>query len=224
MELPPFSIDQLSKLVAANVPSSQLFEILSQYEMDACLMSPGNGKSETEIGDSQLLSLFYSIFFFAHLLTKQIPEARALTKRMPEALRHQDPSLQNCLTLLRAVWQTNHAKVYEILRGISWLEALKPLVQRYESFFQNEAMVAVSTSYEAIRPATAATYVGLDPRAAAQGDSTIVQRFTDCGWRWDSETQLLYPAPIPVPTTDKPISNGIREAMAMLGSRGSRET
>lgn len=69
MDLPPFSIDQLSKLVASSLPSSQLFEILSQYEMDACLIS---GNPEEEDGESQLLSLFYSTFFFSHLLTKQM--------------------------------------------------------------------------------------------------------------------------------------------------------
>lgn len=153
MELPPLSVEQLSQLAASNVPPSQLFEILSRYELDACLMSAGSGNAEIGGGDPQLLSLFYSSFFFAHLLTKQVsvprlilqsivthgsllhirPEARALTQRMPEGLRLQDPSLQNCLTLLRAVWQTQHAQIYEILRGLPWPEPLQPLVRRYES-------------------------------------------------------------------------------------------
>lgn len=72
MELPPLSFDQLSKLAASNIPPSQLFEILSQYETDASIMSAGPGSTETGAGDPQLLSLFYSSFFFAHLLTKQL--------------------------------------------------------------------------------------------------------------------------------------------------------
>jgi len=63
----------------------------------------------------------------------QRPEARALTQRMPEALRHQDSSLQNCLTLLRAIWQTQHAQVYQALRSLPWPEGLRHLVRRYES-------------------------------------------------------------------------------------------
>jgi COP9 signalosome complex subunit 8 len=35
-------------------------------------MSAGTGSVETGGGDPQLLSLFYSSFFFAHLLTKQL--------------------------------------------------------------------------------------------------------------------------------------------------------
>lgn len=72
MDLSPFSVDQLSKLVTSNVPSSQLFEILSQYEFDACLKSAGSDSPGTTNEDTQLLSQFYSVFFFAHLLTKQM--------------------------------------------------------------------------------------------------------------------------------------------------------
>ena len=72
MELPPFSVEQLSTLAASNVPSSQLFEILSQYETDASIMSSSSGSVGTGGDDPKLLSLFYSSFFFAHLLTKQL--------------------------------------------------------------------------------------------------------------------------------------------------------
>ncbi|KAJ5204137.1 COP9 signalosome subunit CSN8 [Penicillium cinerascens] len=221
MELPPLSTAQLEQLAASNLPPSQLFEILSRYESDACLMVADSGHPDASGGDPQLLSLFYSSFFFAHLLTNQVPEARALTQRMPETLRHQDPSLQNCLTLLRAVWQTQHAQVYETLRNLPWPEPLYPLVRRYESFFQDRTLIAVSTSYEAIRPAVAAAYLGLDSQAAEKGDQSIIQKFTDCGWTWSPESQLLHPVPITVPSTEEQPSTGIRDAMAMLGSRAS---
>lgn len=220
MELPPLSIEQLSKLAASNVFPSQLYGILSEYETDARLVAAGSGSPETGSADPELLSLFYATFFFAHLLTKQIPEARALTERMPASIRHQDPSLQNCLTLLRAIWQTEHAQVYQALRNLPWPESLQPLVRRYECFFQDQTLIAVSTSYEAIRLPTAAMYLGLDTAAAEQADPTIVQKFTDCGWKWDSETKLLHPVPIIVPSVESQPSNGIRDAMAMLGNRG----
>lgn len=157
---------------------------------------------------------------------------------MPETLKNHDPSLQNCLNLLRAIWQNEHGLVYQILRGLPWPETLQPLVQRYESmylaweilfcrfpniraldFFQDQTLIAVSTSYEAIRPALAAGYLGLDIQAAEKGDQTIIQKFSDCGWTWNPETQLLYPSPITVPPTDSQPSRGIRETMAMLGNR-----
>lgn len=61
------------------------------------------------------------------------PEAHALTERMSATLRSQDPSLQNCVVLLRAIWQTQHSQVYQTLRNLPWPDKLQPLVQRYES-------------------------------------------------------------------------------------------
>jgi len=72
MKLPALSTEQLKQLAASNLPPSQLFEILSRYESDACLMESGGGHPKTRGGDSELLSLFYSSFFFAHLLTNQM--------------------------------------------------------------------------------------------------------------------------------------------------------
>ncbi|OQE44229.1 hypothetical protein PENCOP_c002G07058 [Penicillium coprophilum] len=210
MDLPPLTMELLSQLVASNAPPSQLYEALSRYELQACLLSTG--------GDSTLLSLFYSSFFLVHLLTDQVSEGRALTKRIPEALLHQDPSLQNCLTLLRAVWQTQHGQVYQILRGLPWPDVLQPLVRRYESFYQDKTLIAVSRSYEAIRLATAATHLGLDEQLAEKEDPNIISNFTKCGWTWDPESKLLYPKPIVVSPAEPQSSDGIRKAMAMLGT------
>lgn len=69
MELPPFSIEQLSQLLTSNAPPSQLVEVLSRYESDAILAA---ADSSSMSANSQLLSLFYSSFFFAHLLTEQM--------------------------------------------------------------------------------------------------------------------------------------------------------
>ncbi|KAJ5936372.1 COP9 signalosome subunit CSN8 [Penicillium verhagenii] len=210
MQLPPPFIEQLSELAASNIPPSQLFEILSYYETDS-LISAGNG-------DPDLLSFFYSTFFFSHLLTNQVPEARALTQRIPETFLHQDPCLQSCLNLLRAVWQKRHDQVYLILRQLSWSDKLQPLVRRYESFFQDQTLIAVSNSYGAINLPTAATYLGLDTTAAKQADPAIIKKFTDCGWKWEAETKLLHPTPIIIRSTESLRSNGIRDAMALLGN------
>ncbi|CAG8039283.1 unnamed protein product [Penicillium olsonii] len=221
MELPPLTMEQLSMLVASNSPPSQLFEALTEYEQEACLMTETGGKKEVIRGDIQLLSLFYSSFFFVHLLTDQVPEARALTKRMPKSLTQQDIALQNCMTLLRAVWQTEHGQVYQILRGSPWPERLQPLIKRYESFFQDKTLISVSRSYETIRLPVAAGYLGLDQQLVEQEDPNIIANFTNCGWKWDLDTKLLHPKPIMVrPAATQP-NNGIREAMGMLGSRAS---
>lgn len=87
-------------------------------------------------------------------------------------------------------------------------------------FFQDQTLIAISTSYEAIWPAVAANYLGLDPQAAENGEPEIIQKFTNCGWTWDPEARILRPVPITVAPTKGQASNGICDAMAMLGGRG----
>ncbi|KAE8161878.1 COP9 signalosome [Aspergillus tamarii] len=191
MDLPPLSKEQLSAVLKSSRSPTELYDNLVEYEGEACLMST------TDSNVSELLSLFYSTFFFAHLLTDQICEARAMTQRMPQELSQNDPSLQNCLTLLRAVWQRKYESIYKILRELPWPELLRPAVESYETYFQEKTLKEVSHAYEAIRPATAANYLGLDTAAAEQGDPAVIQKFTAVGWVWDESTRLLHPKPIP---------------------------
>ncbi|RHZ51992.1 CSN8/PSMD8/EIF3K family protein [Aspergillus thermomutatus] len=213
MDLPPLSQKQLSAVLALARSSSELYETLSQYEGPACFLSMSNSE------EAELLSLFYSSFFFSHLLLDDIYEARAMTKRMPQDLAQNDASLQNCLRLLRAVWQRKYEHVYKILRDLPWPEILEPTVRKYELHFQEKTLKEVSRAYEAIRPDAAANYLGLDATAAKQGDPAIISKFTAYGWRWDEQTELLYPQPIITPTAKIGYSsNRLSEVMALIGS------
>ncbi|OJJ88859.1 CSN8/PSMD8/EIF3K family protein [Aspergillus glaucus CBS 516.65] len=211
MDLPPLSQEQLSLILSSAATPSKLYDTLSQYEGQVLLLADSNG-------DPELLSLFYSFFLFSHLLIEELSEARMLTKRIPQNLVANNSLLQNCTILLRAVWQKSHDHIYRYLRGLPWPEPLQPLVQRYEAYFQNKTLEELSYTYEAIRPETAASYLGLDSVAAQQGNSDIIQKFTDCGWKWDGEAKLLHPKPIALAhgPDDRQVK-GLREVMALLG-------
>lgn len=158
-----------------------------------------------------------------------------MTQRVPEYLSRNDPTLQNCLTLLRAVWQRKYEQVYTILRQLPWPEALKPVVESYDgeayphflgiwlipayiAYFQEKTLKEVSKAYGAIRLEAAASYLGLDTAAAEKGDPNIVQKFTACGWRWDAEAELLYPKAVPTETEkDIPLSTELSQIMALIG-------
>ncbi|RAL01561.1 CSN8/PSMD8/EIF3K family protein [Aspergillus ibericus CBS 121593] len=214
MDLPPLSREQLAAVVASAQSPTELYSTLSEYESEACLLSTSDATQ------AELLSLYYSTFFFSHLLTDQICEARLSTKRMPQDLLQNDPSLQNCLNLLRAVWQRKYEQVYTILRALPWSEPLKPIVQSYDAHFQEKTLKELSRAYEAIRPAAAATYLGLDPASVEQGDPATMQKFIACGWTWEEETGLLHPKPIiEAPQDDTKLYNELSEVMALVGSR-----
>ncbi|KAL3438637.1 CSN complex subunit 8 [Aspergillus tetrazonus] len=212
MDLPTLSLDQLSAVIAAAPTPTDLYTSLSDYEEQACLLSA------TDPSEKDLLLEFYTAFFFSHLLTDQICEARALTRRIPREISQTD-AMQTCSLLLRAVWQSKHIEIYKILRELPWPGRSQPLVQRYESYIQEKTLVEVSNSYETIRIAAAATYLGLDP-AAVEGD--IIEKFTACGWKWDSEKQLLHPKPVvTAPPKDDSLQNELSRVMALISNQGS---
>ncbi|KAL4996558.1 CSN complex subunit 8 [Aspergillus recurvatus] len=212
MDLPPLSLDQLSAVIAAAPTPADLYTLLSNYEEQAYLLST------TDPNERDLLLEFYTVFFFSHLLSDQICEARALTRRVPQELSQTD-AMQTCSLLLRAVWQSKHTEIYKILRELPWPARSQPLVQRYENYFQEKTLVEVGNSYETIRIAAAATYLGLDP-AAVEGD--LIEKFTARGWKWDGEKQLLHPKPVvTVPPKDDSLQNELSRVMALISSQGS---
>lgn len=72
MELPPLTLNQLSTVAASNLPPSQLYEVLSRYEIEAALLASVSTNAGSGGEHNELLSVFYSSFFFAHLLTNQL--------------------------------------------------------------------------------------------------------------------------------------------------------
>lgn len=65
MGLPSLSQEQLSTILTSSGTSSELFESLSQYEGQALVLSDSNG-------DPEVPRLFYSAFFFSHLLVGEM--------------------------------------------------------------------------------------------------------------------------------------------------------
>jgi COP9 signalosome complex subunit 8 len=89
------------------------------------------------------------------------------------------------------------------------------------AYFQEKTLREVSHAYEAIRPAAAADYLGLNAAAAEQGDPAVIQKFTAVGWTWDETTRLLHPKPIPTsPEKDARLYNELSQIMALVGKHG----
>lgn len=66
--------------------------------------------------------------------------------------------------------------------------------------YQNTTFQDVSKAYDAIRPVTAASYLGfpINPAAGLDSDSTgmsdaVIDTFKASGWEWDADAKLLYP-------------------------------
>ncbi|KAL1986904.1 hypothetical protein VTN96DRAFT_5321 [Rasamsonia emersonii] len=220
MDLPPLSFEQLSKVLAEAPTAEALWDMLSQYENEACLQF-----TDTEVtGDPKLLSAFYASFLISHLLSDQIHEARAMTTRMPPTLVKDDMVLQNSITLLRAVYQNKYAEVYRILRQLPWPEPVNQYVQKYDAYFAEKTFKEISRAYEAIRAERAATYLGLEEEI--QGDSgepspKLIQILTQRGWVWDADEHLFRPK-----VQDKPAdlsdtkTSGLNQLVGLVSGYG----
>ncbi|KAL1854708.1 hypothetical protein Plec18167_008626 [Paecilomyces lecythidis] len=215
MALPQLSKERLAEVLTSAPSPSALYDALSHYETDAGLLFTDNEVT----GDAELLSVFYSSYLVSLLLINEIPEARMLTHRMPPTLVAKDQTLQNSIALLQAVWQNDHVQVYKVLRELPWPGPLKGIVQAYERSFQEKTFHDISRAYEAIRPETAAAYLGYSGESA---DTTLTESCTKRGWIWDEEEKLLRPKVLPsekskaVPKTN----NGLGGVISLLGSYG----
>lgn len=161
-----------------------------------------------------------------------------LTKRIPQNLLEKAPSLQNCNALLRAVWQRKHKDVYKILRELPWPDQLEPLIRRYDSkrvlpsslrrlspiclgHFQEKTLVEISKAYEAIKPASASAYLGIDLAASEQCGPAAIERFIAYGWTRNEQENLLRPSSATAePGKNVDISNRLNEAVALVGNSG----
>ncbi|KAH8701077.1 putative COP9 signalosome subunit 8 [Talaromyces proteolyticus] len=193
MEEPPLSLRQLG-IVLSEAPSHEaLYDSLSQYEDEACLQFT----HAQILGDEKLLSAYYSSFLISHLLTNQIQEARALTKRMPPTLLKSDEVLRYSIAILRAVWQNQYHEIYHLLRNQTWPEPVNVIANKFDAFFTEKTFKDVSRVYESIRPEAAAEYLGLEELvqngAGSEPSAELIQTLVQRGWEWDDEKRLFQP-------------------------------
>ncbi|PGH00407.1 COP9 signalosome complex subunit 8 [Blastomyces parvus] len=186
----------IANLLASALPSAVLLQRLMELEGDVSL-SFGDTHMAS---DTVFLSTYYCSYLFALLLEDEINEAHMLTRRIPESLVKGDGTMQNALSLLRAVWNKNHENIYRVIRTTQWPQSIKPLVKQYELFFQNRTFQDISLAYGSIRPSTAALYLGLDSigedTMSDSADGTgpeLVALLTGKGWEWDAESKLFSP-------------------------------
>ncbi|OJD18616.1 hypothetical protein AJ78_01387 [Emergomyces pasteurianus Ep9510] len=218
------SLADITHVLATAQSSAVLLQMLMELEGDVSLTFGDTHMA----GDTEFLSTYYSSYLITLLLENEINEAQMLTRRLPESLVNGDSTIQNTISLLRAVWNQNHAKIYNIIRTTQWPSNINPLVQQYQLFFQNKTFQDISLAYGSIRPSTAAHYLGLDfagediMRDSTDGpDPELVAIPTEKGWEWNAESKLFSPKV----TTHVPkvtVSGGaaIAQSAAQLRSHG----
>ncbi|WEW58470.1 hypothetical protein PRK78_003938 [Emydomyces testavorans] len=246
MSSAPQTMEELNQLLTSSPSPAALLEALMDIEGDISLQF-GNTHFAS---DTEFLRTYYSAYFFALLLRGEMyvletsehsfastltltgysNEAHMLTRRIPRSLVIADAVLQNTLNLLQAVWNKEHAVVYQVLRESPWPDVLRPLAEAYFTYFRDKTVNDLSMAYGAIRPETAASYLGVDLNPV-QGDtmvdvsdsaiSELIAALTEKGWEFDSETKLLKPVPSATAMTVSELDKAkIGHLAALFGTHG----
>ncbi|EAS36851.3 COP9 signalosome complex subunit 8 [Coccidioides immitis RS] len=225
MSTAPQTLEELSHVLTSAPSAAALLQALMDAEGEISLRF-----GETHVpSDTEFLRTYYSAYFYALLLRDEINEARMLMQRIPQSLISADVVLQNTLTLLRAVWNKKHATVYQVLRESAWPDMLQPLAETYVAYFRDKTLGELSITYGAIRPETAALYLGFNLSSAendAMGDipdsatSELIAALVEKGWEYDSDTKLLKPVPRPVSGGTELDQVKIGKLAALLGNYG----
>ncbi|KAK2810247.1 hypothetical protein FQN50_003217 [Emmonsiellopsis sp. PD_5] len=218
------STQDIAQVLATAPSSAALLDKLMQLEADVSLRFGDTHMTS----DTEFLSTYYSSYFFALLLQDEIHEAHMLMKRLPASLVNLDATVQNTISLLRAVWNKNYEKIYQTIRQSQWPESIKNLVQQYQLHFQNKTFEDISVAYGTIRPSAAAAYLGLEATQedamSDNADSTkpeLVAMLTGKGWEWDAGSKLFIPKiTTPIPKVSGSGSAVIGQLAAQLRSNG----
>ncbi|OAX79162.1 hypothetical protein ACJ72_06519 [Emergomyces africanus] len=209
------SLADLAHVLATAQSSTVLLQKLMELEGDVSLTFGDTHMAS----DTEFLSTYYSAYIIALLLENEINEAQMLTRRLPESLVNGDPTIQSTISLLRAVWNQNHAKIYDIIRTTRWPPTINHLVQQYQRKDKTQPtylmLLLLTIAYSLLpkqnfsryqpclridRPSTAALYLGLDSvrentmRDSEDGPcSELVAILTEKGWEWNAELNLFSP-------------------------------
>lgn len=141
---------------------------------------------------SELISNYYSAYFFSLFLCDDLNEARFLSKRIPLGFLQSDPLLISTYTLLRALYTRSYQNIYTTLSSAPWSSVLAPLVARFGEHFRRRTLILLSRAYTAISLKSTAIFLGLE----GKDDSLIIAKVENEGWRHDAVTGMLKPAPI----------------------------
>ncbi|KAI5836844.1 COP9 signalosome [Morchella snyderi] len=182
------NLGHLSALITdQNLSPAALVDLLADLEATAS-SCPLNSST------SELISNYYSAYFFSLFLCDDLNEARFLSKRIPLGFLQSDPLLISTYTLLRALYTRSYQSIYTTLSSAPWSGVLTPLVSRFEKYFRRRTFILLSRAYTAISLKSTAIFLGLE--GTDENESSIIAMVVAEGWGRDEATGMLKPVPI----------------------------
>lgn len=134
----------------------------------------------------------HAMHLLGHIYNKNWADARFLWKRIPAAVKQNNPELEAVWKLLQFFWCRHYQGIWQALQGYQWSPQLQPLVDALTAKTREDTLDLISTAYHTVRPDKVAKLVGLPQQEALQ--VCLAQ-----GWQYDEATGMLTVVPKPAP-------------------------
>lgn len=130
----------------------------------------------------------HALHMLAHIYQGNLTDARFLWKRLPQAVKTNNPELLAAFKLLQFYWNKHYIGVWQALQGYQWSAQLVPLIDALAMKLRGQMLDLVSTAYSTVTAGKVAILCGMsEQQAAAQCKSQ--------GWQQDAATGVFTVVP-----------------------------
>jgi len=127
----------------------------------------------------------HAFHLLGHIYNKNLVDARFLWKRIPEAVKQNNPELEAVWKVLQYFWQRHYQGVWQALTAYQWSPQLQPFIEAIAVKTREELMELISVAYSTVRPSKVASICGINEQEALAACQAQ-------GWRYDAATGVVH--------------------------------
>ncbi|KAK2193382.1 hypothetical protein NP493_13g02000 [Ridgeia piscesae] len=133
----------------------------------------------------------YGQLLAIYLLQNDLPNAKFLWKRIPQAIKSENAELSLIWALAQKMWQKDLPATYEALRK-DWSDNVKSIMAAIQEATRNRVFLLVARAYSYIRAEELASFLGM-----SVNDAVIAAVSHE--WTADSNTGMITPKKQEIP-------------------------
>mmetsp|Transcript_4479 Transcript_4479/g.9636 ORF Transcript_4479/g.9636 Transcript_4479/m.9636 type:complete len:199 (+) Transcript_4479:138-734(+) len=130
----------------------------------------------------------HALHLLSHIYNKNWSDARFLWKRIPGAVKQNNPELEAVWRLLQYYWSRQYQGIWQALQAYQWSPQLQPVVEALAIKTREELMELIGFAYSTVAPSKVASICGM----------TEAEALNVCqaqGWEYDAATGMLMVSP-----------------------------
>ncbi|CAL8469829.1 g9371 [Coccomyxa elongata] len=164
--------------------SSQLHSAIDEGRFED--IAPQLDEEELQSSNPMVLTPDWpiAVHLLGHIYNGRLEDARFLWKRVPEAVKEQNPELAAAFRLLQMTWNKDYQAIWPALGGHAWSPEAAKVIAALHTKLRAHSLQLLSRSYSTISPAKAAVLLG--------ASETELQPLAEQeGWKLDPTTKMF---------------------------------